>query len=196
MKDLWQIYSSTHPYILSFIVVIRFLHFIQTTCMIRKTYTHMYKRLNHGIWKTYLLFIIRIQRRQAMRAVFIQGGKKNKKYKHKLSILLCFRFAVYLRVYVFRSCLCVVTSLAYDRWTKNIYLLLSQCRHVYAYKILYFCSKERCHKLYKVWYFFSAVFVLLYFIKILHNKGEIHIFILWSFSFICIVVSFPVLGMD
>lgn len=51
-----------------------------------------------------------------MRAVFIRG-KKKKKYKHKLSIL-CFRFAVCLRVYVFRSC-----SL-YDRWTRNIYLLV------------------------------------------------------------------------
>lgn len=33
------------------------------------------------------------------------GVKKEEKYKHKLSIL-CFRFAVCLRVYVFRSCLC------------------------------------------------------------------------------------------
>lgn len=37
-----------------------------------------------------------------MRAVYSFGVKK--KYKHKLSIL-CFRFAVCLRVYVFRSCI-------------------------------------------------------------------------------------------
>lgn len=51
--------------------------------------------------------------------------------------------------------------------------------------------KERCHKMYKVWDFFLLCFryYIIYFIKILHNKGERHIFILWSFSFICIVFA-------